>query len=186
VKTLTLILAMLALLGCSVEVPDPKTEPTETEQETTDDEGERETGDDQPMPAKEPKSPKKDQEEGDPEVQVDVDVDVTVNTTVNNRDDDDSERAALGEPTHFNPKAMTWAEAVEAAPEGYHLATRAELVAAYHAGDFDWSKNQVIRVWSADAEDVTDVPQAWCFGLYNGATHMVDADLGMQALYVRD
>jgi len=120
------------------------------------------------------------QKEGIPEARpssnsipgVSVDVQVTINI--------DDKRIENGLPI-FSAKEMQWKDALDSAPEGYHLATRAEATAMLDDGILDQWLDENDGIWTA-TEDRQMLEMAWVMSLSSDFAVMKDLDF--KAIFV--
>jgi hypothetical protein len=182
-KTLINVLFLAALTGCSFEMP----EESETKDESSGETSETVEVVKDPADRREPEQPvteptkapeKQPARKGNPSQSVNVEVNVEVNQTVNGGNADETinepeTELVEGEEYYYLPRAMTHAEFMKLAPNGYRPMKRSEIVDAYESGDFDWASNQILNVWSADTlqHDQYSQPEAWYVGLNNGQTY---------------
>lgn len=107
-------------------------------------------------------------------VQVDVQVQVRVSQ-------DDGSSAML-DSARYNAADLTWNQAKDAAPAGYHLASRAELLALIDAGSLVKLGADKAELWSS-TEESKDI--AYFVDGDSGRVARMGKAMIMQAVYVR-
>ena len=85
----------------------------------------------------------------------------------------------------FEPKIRTWYAAEAAAPKGYHIPTRAELLQAFDAGELKDYDSPSLTVWTADV--ASDRPDYFFwFRIQDGFTTAYTGKLPFATLYFKD
>ena len=76
---------------------------------------------------------------------------------------------------------VTWAEAVNNQPEGYHIPTASELQKLRSDYDIELSENNLTSaptmLWTSDK---------WAVAVSDGAKHRIDDDQAISVLYIGD
>lgn len=100
-------------------------------------------------------------------------------------DEDPSNTSESNDNVWYVPGPVSWQAAKSKVPRGYHLPSRAELIAAVDAGWFLDSGVSVGSVWSTTT--VSGTPEwAWRVNLTDGYLDGVDKISSMSVVYLRN
>jgi len=160
------------LLGCGT-APEATSVPTSQEQEST-----------EPVDDKSPRRPPENVDLPNCDCPPSK-VTPTASTENDDYDEDQSNASESNDDVWYMPGPVSWQTAKSKVPRGYHLPSRAELIAAVDAGWFLESGVSVGSVWSATTVSGTS-EWAWRVNLTDGYLDGVDKNSSIPVVYLRN